>query len=151
MHKAVLVSVPGSIGVWRPCSFASPAPGRCQLLLALEEFCSLGIQFSSYQENIDTTSPLGQALFTVVAEVAQLERNLIRERVSAGIRSAREKGQRLGRPRVNANVEEVLQLKPEGPSLREIAANSGLGMELSAPTKRSSAKDPRNATPKSPV
>jgi hypothetical protein len=54
------------------------------LLLALEEFRSLGIQFLSYQENIDTSSPLGQALFTIVSAVAQLERHLIRERVSAG-------------------------------------------------------------------
>jgi DNA invertase Pin-like site-specific DNA recombinase len=59
------------------------------LLSALEEFRSLGIQFISYQENIDTSSALGQALFTIVSAAAQLERDLIRERVSAGIRNAR--------------------------------------------------------------
>ncbi len=71
---------------WRFDRFARSTK---HLLLALEEFRSLGIQFISYQENIDTTSPLGQALFTIVSAVAQLERDLIRERVSAGIRHAR--------------------------------------------------------------
>jgi DNA invertase Pin-like site-specific DNA recombinase len=69
--------------VWRFDRFARSTK---HLLLALEEFRSLGVQFISYQENIDTTSPLGQALFTIVSAVAQLERDLIRERVSAGIR-----------------------------------------------------------------
>jgi DNA invertase Pin-like site-specific DNA recombinase len=60
-------------------------------LLALEEFRSLGIQFISYKENTDTSSPLGQALFTIVSAVAQLERDLIRERVMlhAAIRLSR--------------------------------------------------------------
>lgn len=84
---------------------AGPARARStkHLLLALEEFRSLGIQFISYQENLDTTSPLGQALFTIIAAVAQLERDLIRERVSAGIRNARANGKRLGRPRREVN------------------------------------------------
>ena len=61
--------------VWRFDRFARSTK---HLLLALEEFRSLGVQFISYQENIDTTSPLGQALFTIVSAVAQLERDLIR-------------------------------------------------------------------------
>jgi DNA invertase Pin-like site-specific DNA recombinase len=70
---------------------------------------------------------LGQALFTIVSAVAQLERDLIRERVSAGIRNARANGKKLGRPRVKANLEEILQLKAEGHSLRKIAAKLGIG------------------------
>src|ERR1700757_2376203 len=84
-----------AIIVWRFDRFARSTK---HLLLALEEFRSLGIQFISYQENIDTSSPLGQALFTIVSAVAQLERDLIRERVSAGIRNARAKGMKFGRP-----------------------------------------------------
>src|SRR5438309_11585981 len=72
-----------SIMVWRFDRFARSTK---HLLLALEEFRSLGIKIISYQENIDTTSPLGQALFTIVSALAQLERDLIRDRVSAGIR-----------------------------------------------------------------
>jgi DNA invertase Pin-like site-specific DNA recombinase len=113
-----------SILVWRFDRFARSTK---HLLLALEEFRSLGIQFISYQENIDTSSPLGQALFTIVSAVAQLERDLIRERVSAGIRNARLNGKKLGRPRVKANLEEILQLKAEGHSLRKIAAKLGIG------------------------
>jgi len=85
--------------VWRFDRFARSTK---HLLLALEEFRSLGIQFVSYQENIDTSSPLGQALFTIVSAVAQLERDLIRERVNAGIRNARASGKHIGRPRGNS-------------------------------------------------
>jgi DNA invertase Pin-like site-specific DNA recombinase len=95
--------------------------------LALEEFRSLGIQFISYQENIDTSSALGQALFTIVSAVAQLERDLIRERVSAGIRNAQANGKKLGRPKSAVDREQILQLKAQGLSLRQIAAKLGVG------------------------
>src|ERR1035438_5099072 len=68
-----------AIVVWRFDRFARSTK---HLLTALEEFRSLGIQFISYQENVDTSTPLGQALFTIVSAVAQLERDLIRERGS---------------------------------------------------------------------
>jgi DNA invertase Pin-like site-specific DNA recombinase len=110
--------------VWRFDRFARSTK---HLLLALEEFRSLGIQFTSYQENIDTTSPLGQALFTIVSAVAQLERDLIRERVSAGIRHARACGKQLGRPRRVVNHDEVRRLRSEGASLRQIADALGVG------------------------
>jgi DNA invertase Pin-like site-specific DNA recombinase len=110
--------------VWRFDRFARSTK---HLLLALEEFRSLGIQFISYQENIDTSSPLGQALFTIVAAVAQLERDLIRERVCAGLRDARASGKQLGRPRRIVNQDEIVRLKAEGASLREIAKKLGLG------------------------
>ena len=107
-----------SVVVWRFDRFARSTK---HLLLALEEFRSLGIQFISYQENIDTTSPLGQALFTIVSAVAQLERDLIRERVNAGLRHARACGKQLGRPRRIVDRDEIVRLKAEGASLREIA------------------------------
>jgi DNA invertase Pin-like site-specific DNA recombinase len=110
--------------VWRFDRFARSTK---HLLLALEEFRSLGIQFISYQENIDTSSPLGQALFTIVSAVAQLERDLIRERVSAGIRNARASGKQLGRPRRIVNADEVRMLRSNGASLRQIAEKLGVG------------------------
>ena len=61
-----------------------------------------------------------------MSAVAQLRRDLIRERVTAGIRNARANGKRLGRPRVKANVEEILQLRAEGHCLRKIAAKLGI-------------------------
>lgn len=95
--------------------------------MALEEFRSLDIQFISYQENIDTSSALGQALFTIVSAVTQLERDLIRERVSAGIRNARENGKKHGRPKSTVDRERILELKAQGLSLREIAKKLGIG------------------------
>ncbi len=64
----------------------------------LELFRHLGVEFVSLREQIDTGSPLGQAVFTIVAAIAQLERSLIAERVRAGLRRARAEGRRLGRP-----------------------------------------------------
>jgi DNA invertase Pin-like site-specific DNA recombinase len=113
-----------AIVVWRFDRFARSTK---HLLAALEEFRSLGIQFISYQENMDTSSPLGQALFTIVAAVAQLERDLIRERVTAGIRNAQANGTRLGRPTNTVDRERIMELKAQGYSLREIAANLGVG------------------------
>ena len=110
--------------VWRFDRFARSTR---HLLSALEEFRSLGIQFISYQENMDTSSPLGQALFTIVSAVAQLERDLIRERVSAGIRNARENGKKLGRPMRVVDRDRILQMRSEGRSLEQIAEKLGIG------------------------
>ena len=76
---------------------------------------------------MDTDSPLGQALFCIVAAVAQLERDLIRERVSSGIRNARAAGKQLGRPRRAVDRNEILRLRAEGASLREVALKVGVG------------------------
>jgi DNA invertase Pin-like site-specific DNA recombinase len=110
--------------VWRFDRFARSTK---HLLTALEEFRSLGIQFISYQENVDTSTSLGQALFTIVSAVAQLERDLIRERVSAGIRNARANGKKLGRPQSSVDRAQVLQLREQGQSLQQIATNLGIG------------------------
>jgi DNA invertase Pin-like site-specific DNA recombinase len=112
-----------AVVVWRFDRFARSTR---HLLSALEEFKSLGIQFISYQENIDTSSPMGQALFTMVSAVAQLERDLIRERVTAGVRNARAKGKRLGRPRRIKDAALVASLRKAGKSYREIAASLGV-------------------------
>src|SRR5271167_1091452 len=106
-----------AIVVWRFDRFARSTK---HLLLALEEFRSLGVQFISYQENIDTTSPLGQALFTMVSAVAQLERDLIRERVRAGLRNARAKGKKFGRPRAEVDADRVAALRCEGLSWSQV-------------------------------
>jgi DNA invertase Pin-like site-specific DNA recombinase len=109
---------------WRFDRFARSTK---HLLSALEEFRGLGIQFISYQENIDTSSALGQALFTIISSVAQLERDLIRERVSAGIRNARANGKVFGRPKSTVDRGRILELKAQGQSLRQIAAKLGVG------------------------
>jgi len=108
--------------VWRFDRFARSTK---HLILALEEFRNLGIDFVSYQENIDTSSPLGSAIFTIISAVAQLERDIIAERVKAGLRRAKENGKKLGRPRVNVDPDEIHRLSLKGLSLRQIATELG--------------------------
>jgi len=127
--------------VWRFDRFARSTK---HLLLALEEFRSLGVQFISYNENIDTSSPLGQALFTIVSAVAQLERDVIRERVSAGIRNARAKGRQFGRPMKALDLDRILQMRAEGQSLRQVAEKLGVGYG----TVRERLKDGERKTPR---
>ena len=79
--------------VWRFDRFARSVS---HLLRALETFNSLGVQFVSLSEQVDTSTPTGKMVFTVLGAVAELERNLIVERVRAGLRHARSKGKQLG-------------------------------------------------------
>lgn len=81
--------------VWRFDRFARSVS---HLLRALEMFQSLGIEFASLSEQLDTSTPTGKMVFTVLGAVAELERSLIVERVRAGMRNARAKGKRIGRP-----------------------------------------------------
>jgi DNA invertase Pin-like site-specific DNA recombinase len=80
--------------VWKFDRFARSVS---HLLRALETFESLGIAFVSLSESIDTSTPSGKLVFTVLGAVAELERSLIGERVKAGLRNARANGTRLGR------------------------------------------------------
>ena len=90
------------------------------LLDSLEEFHALGIDFISLTEGIDTTTPTGQLLFGIFGAVAQFERELIVERVRAGIAHARSLGKQIGRPRVYVDADQVIRLRREGLSLRHI-------------------------------
>src|SRR5262245_14102490 len=96
------------------------------LILALEEFQSLRIDFISLNESIDTSTAMGKMVFTVLGAVAELERNIIRERVTAGLRRAKKEGKSLGRPRVIVDREKVRLLHGQGNSVRLIAAQLGL-------------------------
>jgi DNA invertase Pin-like site-specific DNA recombinase len=109
--------------VWRFDRFARSTK---HLILALEEFRNLGIDFVSYQENIDTSSPLGSAIFTIISAVAQLERDIIAERVKAGLRRAKENGKKLGRPKSLADPEIVHKLHAGGYSHRKIGRELGI-------------------------
>ena len=92
------------------------------LVLALEEFNALGVDFISLSESVDTSTPMGKMVYVVIAAVAELERSLIRERVVMGLQRAKAQGKRLGRPRGSAqDVDKVKKLKSEGLSVRQIA------------------------------
>ena len=75
----------------------------------LDELNRLNIEFASFWENIDTAGPLGRALITNVGAIAELERSLIRERVMAGMRRAKLEGRKIGRPRVDVDIDQILR------------------------------------------
>jgi DNA invertase Pin-like site-specific DNA recombinase len=100
------------------------------LLRALETFNALGIAFVSLSEQMDTTTPAGKLVFTVLGAVAELERSLIVERVRAGLRNARAKGKRLGRPPANVDSVGIGRLRSRGRSIREIADELGYTRSL---------------------
>jgi DNA invertase Pin-like site-specific DNA recombinase len=81
--------------VWKFDRFARSTR---HLLTALEEFDHLGVRFVSVQDQIDTESPMGRAMFTIIGAMAELESSLISERVTAGMRAAEARGKHLGRP-----------------------------------------------------
>jgi DNA invertase Pin-like site-specific DNA recombinase len=111
--------------VWRFDRFARSVS---HLLRALETFNSLGVQFVSLSEQVDTSTPTGKMVFTVLGAVAELERNLIVERVRAGLRHARFKGKRLGRPVKIVDPANVLSMRANGSSWRAIARHLGLSV-----------------------
>jgi DNA invertase Pin-like site-specific DNA recombinase len=96
------------------------------LLRALETFRSLGIEFISISESLDTATPAGKLVFTVLGAVAELERSLIAERVRAGLRNAKAKGKRLGRPRKIKDPSLITRLRSEGVTYDAIAATLGV-------------------------
>ncbi len=115
------------VAVWKFDRFARSVS---HLLRALEQFTALGIAFVSLSEQLDTTTPAGKLVFTVLGAVAELERSLIAERVRAGLRNARAKGKRLGRPRVKVDAAKIGRLHAQGRSIREIASELGYTRSL---------------------
>jgi DNA invertase Pin-like site-specific DNA recombinase len=87
--------------VWKFDRFARSTR---HLLAALEEFDYLGVRFISVQDQMDTDSPMGRAMFTIIGAMAELESSLISERVTAGMRAAETRGKHLGRPAIPKRV-----------------------------------------------
>jgi DNA invertase Pin-like site-specific DNA recombinase len=109
--------------VWKFDRFARSVS---HLLRALETFKALGIDFVSLSEQVDTSTPTGKMVFTVLGAVAELERSLIAERVRAGIRNARAKGKTLGRPRVAVDAPRIAALRSQGHSWGTIRRETGI-------------------------
>ncbi len=112
-----------AVVVWRFDRFAR---STAHLLRALETFKALGIEFVSYTEAIDTSTPVGKMIYTVLGAVGELERSLIIERVRAGVRNARAKGKTLGRPKVAVDRARIAAMRSGGASWRDISAELGI-------------------------
>jgi len=102
--------------VWRFDRFARSV---LHLPRALETFRSLGIEFVSYRENIDTSTPVGKMTFRVLGAVAELERSIIAERVKAG--QARANGRHIGRPKATVDGDALRDMPAAGNSMAEVA------------------------------
>ncbi len=135
------------VAVWKFDRFARSVS---HLLRALDTFRVLGIEFVSLSESLDTATPAGRMVFTVLGAVAELERSLIAERVRAGLRNARAKGKRLGRPRVAVDRARIGCLRAQGLSWAKIATQLGVGEGTVYRMAHASAKNPIGTAPVSP-
>ena len=111
--------------VWKFDRFARSVS---HLLRALETFKAQGIEFVSFSEQMDTSTPAGKMVFTVLGAVAELERSLIVERVKAGLRNARAKGKRLGRPKRIVDARRIAELRARGDGWKKISRQMGIGV-----------------------
>lgn len=98
-----------------------------QLILALEEFRTLKIEFVSVHEAIDTSTPMGKFIFTTIAAMAEFERELIADRVRSGMAQARARGKQIGRRRAEPPIEEILSLRALGRTWTEVSEAIGIG------------------------
>ena len=100
------------------------------LVNALAEFESLGIAFISLKESLDLTTPAGRLMFGIIAAMAECERDLIRERVRAGIANRRAKGFRVGRKPIILDAGRLATMRSDNKSIREIALTLGCSPSL---------------------
>lgn len=135
------------VAVWKFDRFARSVS---HLLRALDTFRVLGIEFVSLSESLDTATPAGRMVFTVLGAVAELERSLIAERVRAGLRNARAKGKRLGRPRVAVDHARIARFRAQGLSWAKIAGELGVGEGTVYRLAHASAKNPIGTAPATP-
>jgi DNA invertase Pin-like site-specific DNA recombinase len=91
-----------------------------------QELQALGVDLVVLDQAIDSTTPSGRLLFHVLASIAEFERDLIRDRVIAGMRRARAQGIRIGRPRTLIDVRRARALLGKGQSLRQVAKTLGV-------------------------
>ena len=107
------------VAVWRFDRFARDTR---HLLTAMKEFRGLGVAFVSLREQVDTSTPMGKAMFTIISAIGELEKDLIRERVVAGVRRAQASGKHCGRPKVAMDLRPAVALLREGRGLKDVAA-----------------------------
>jgi DNA invertase Pin-like site-specific DNA recombinase len=97
------------------------------LVNAPAELAALGVAFISLRDNLDLSTPSGRLMFQIIGAMAEFERALIQERVRAGLRNARAKGKRLGRPRVVVDATRIANLRAQGRSWAEIVTEMRIG------------------------
>lgn len=108
-------------------SFSRMARSVKHLLEAMEEFQEYDVDFISLSESIDTSTPIGKAMYVIISAISALERDLIAERVKTGIENARAKGKQIGRP-ITRNEPLIRSLRSKGLTYQEISDLTGFGL-----------------------
>jgi DNA invertase Pin-like site-specific DNA recombinase len=98
------------------------------LVTSLAELDAYGVAFISFRDNLDLSTPSGRLMMQLLGAMAEFERALIQERVKAGLRNAKAKGVRLGRPRVFVSESRIEALRGGGASWRAIAKELGVSL-----------------------
>jgi DNA invertase Pin-like site-specific DNA recombinase len=114
------------------------------LVNSLAELEALGVAFVALRDNLDLSTPSGRLMFHVIGAMAEFERSLIQERVRAGLRNARAKGTRLGRPRIFVDAARIASLRASGASWRAIESETGLCRETARRAIREWQTNPSN-------
>lgn len=116
----------GTVVIW---SLSRLGRSLKHLLALVEEFEACGVALISLKEGWDLSTPTGKMIFQVMGALAEWEREQIRERVRGGLRAARARGQRLGRPTVSYDQGQILGLRERGLSCRVIAKEVGVSRQ----------------------
>jgi DNA invertase Pin-like site-specific DNA recombinase len=120
------------------------------LIQLLEEYKAWGVELVSFSEGLDFSTTSGRLFYTLISAFAEFERDCIRERVRAGLRAARAKGTRLGRPRVTVDAAQIALLRNQGASWATIAKQLGVGEGTVRRAALASAKNPFSGIAVSP-
>jgi DNA invertase Pin-like site-specific DNA recombinase len=121
------------------------------LVNALAELDAVGVAFVSLRDNLDLGTPSGRLMFQIIAAMAEFERALIQERVRAGLRHARAKGKRLGRPRIIVDASKIAALRAQGHSWASIGKELGIGEATAKRAALASAKNLPQRPPTNPL
>jgi len=97
------------------------------MIVTIDDLAAMNIGFASCTEPFDTSIPSGRLLWQVVGALGEFERDLLRERVRAGVEAARRRGRCPGRPRARLDMDRALQLRAMGKTVREVASDLGVG------------------------
>jgi DNA invertase Pin-like site-specific DNA recombinase len=90
-------------------------------LQVIDELDSMGVEFISRRENVDTSGPMGRLFVTIISAIAELERSLVVDRVKSGMRRAKLEGRQIGRSRLDVDREQVVIDRRSGLSLTQVA------------------------------
>jgi DNA invertase Pin-like site-specific DNA recombinase len=114
-----------SVLVWKIDRFGRSLK---HLVNALADLDAYRVAFVSLKDNLDLSTASGRLMFQIIGAMAEFERSLIQERVRAGLKNARSKGKRLGRPQVHVDLDRVATLRAAGSSWSTVAKELGLGV-----------------------